>query len=69
MASSEENTATRAKKIVEGARKNSESIGASAAVIATWLLETYTSTAPPGTVVMAVGTLVGGYAARLKDRL
>lgn len=67
--SSDDNTTTRAKKIVEGAKKNSESIGASAGIIATWLLTTYTSVAPPETVIMAVGTVVGSFAARFKDRL
>ena len=67
--SSEENTVTRAKQIVEGARKNSETLATSASVIATWLFTTYTSTNPPVEVIVALGTLVGGYAARLKDRL
>ncbi len=47
-------------------KDNSESISVSASVLAVWLFTTYTNTNPPAEVVIALGTLVGAFAARLK---
>jgi len=62
----DDNTMTRAQKIVEGTRQNSESIGVSAAVVLSWVLTTYTPVSPPAEVVAALAGLVGAISARFK---
>jgi len=60
------NTMTRSQRIVEGTKNNSESLGISLAVVASWALTTYTGVNPPVEVVGALGALIGAVSARFK---
>jgi|AntDeeMinimDraft_6_1070357.scaffolds.fasta_scaffold91947_2 hypothetical protein len=54
-------------KFVEGARKNSQNIGISFSVVATWVVTTLFGVHVPAEVVAALAGLVTGIASKIND--
>lgn len=62
----ETKTTTKMQAFGNGSRHNAEGIGMAGAVIATWALTTFTGVALPPEVTVAIGTMIGAIAARIK---
>lgn len=50
----------------EGSRKNAEGIGMAGAIVAAWAITTFGGVELPAEVTVALGTLIGAVAARIK---
>lgn len=62
------NTMTKARRIVQESKKNSESLGVSLVVILSWASTTYLTTPIPPEVIGVLGSMMGSVATRIKDQ-